>query len=909
MPDQTLKIVHRVKGSTPENKEFHRDLHRLSRTFYAGTNKIGLKDGTRRKPIEADTANSNEGEGNVHDDNDEVLPVSLLTVEMTGAKRRIEIPDDDSSFLIRAQPRPLKSVNVHVDERDHGQSYRTFAATFEEAAVPSGSFRYSGGRYIRRCLLRYYPNDRTASIELPSLESARKLDCRKANDGGPPTSITIGPVPPKANPLSGDFLRERHLCQKWVPRGAAPRAGSSLLASPTMELSDFHSVPRAGKSLDFVYRMSLFECPMIELSGKKFTVHDSDVLGAHRADASSIELSDASLSVALLTAGQDWERELSEQDDHGRSRENGAPEGQTGPGIEMGPDGYPIVWIKLHKKQGDAITTDIQPYRASFMRAAMMLASTRQDAQRQCLEYCVRAGSARNATRARVDSLLKPAQRLLEFATSQSREKQSILMRDLKLGINHVDREQLRRNKLLSPRFPTNILTLSATVEECMTVKETGVTFPGSSPSSTVFKIRCVAIVDLIDTEDDAIDWSDYISGDESRSSTFREEWIVYRQFRDFNALHKHLKSQVAVSETSGTASSRLVGAATAAFTVGGGPSSSERHRKALIPSLGQANKAGALGLTQKAIEKRRTILHDYLQHLLAPNHPLRQCSEILIFLGAFYPFPGGIRVGEAPTVEPDSLGRVGMVRTVYGESAVTLNVQDESTVTEQSSFSSPDKSVTIKARSYSAADSVTTFTENQPPTRRRSSRFQEEDIPPAIKAKIDKVPLSKVRQTMFELIRAQFDFENASFFRNRLLTAIKTMSFAVASNAEFRKTLYNTHKSYLNPEALADLIKLGLETIWPDGVFFESSPPLTPEQSQELAEKTREFLISAFPDQLRSILGAEITVDGLEMLHEMLQNRVVLKSLFYMFVDLLLLEVFPEFQDILTGCAALETE
>ncbi len=161
--------------------------------------------------------------------------------------------------------------------------------------------------------------------------------------------------------------------------------------------------------------MSLFECPMvrkgvltllacfrlprlihpslsllkkIELSGKKFTVHDSDVLGAHRADASSIELSDASLSVALLTAGQDWERELSEQDDHGRSRENGAPEGQTGPGIEMGPDGYPIVWIKLHKKQGDAITTDIQPYRASFMRAAMMLASTRQDAQRQVGFHC-----------------------------------------------------------------------------------------------------------------------------------------------------------------------------------------------------------------------------------------------------------------------------------------------------------------------------------------------------------------------------------------------------------------------------------------------------------------------------------------------------------------------------------------
>ena len=269
-----------------------------------------------------------------------------------------------------------------------------------------------------------------------------------------------------------------------------------------MELSDFHSVPRAGKSIDFVYRMSLFECPMVELSGKKFTVHDSSVLGAHRADASSIELSDASLSVALLTAGQDWERQLSEQDDQRKSGTTHPK--QPDPGIEMGPDGYPIVWIKLHKKQGDIVTTDIQPYRASFMRAALMLASTRQDAQRQvrlhccassslctmisncfslyfqqCLVYCVRAGSARNATRARVDSLLKPTQRLLEFATSPSREKQSILMRDLKLGINHVDREQLRRNKLLSPRFPTNIRSLSAIVEECMTVKDTGVAFLG----------------------------------------------------------------------------------------------------------------------------------------------------------------------------------------------------------------------------------------------------------------------------------------------------------------------------------------------------------------------------------------------------------------------------------------------
>jgi len=509
-----------------------------------------------------------------------------------------------------------------------------------------------------------------------------------------------------------------------------------------------------------------------------------------------------------------------------------------------------------------------------------------------------------------VDSLLKPAQRLLEFATSPSREKQSILMRDLKLGINHVDREQLRRNKLLYPRHPTNIFSLSATVCGFMPAKDTGITFVGASPTTTVYKIRCVAFVELVDTDDDEVDLTDYVSADGSRANMFREEWVVYRQFRDFNTLHKHLKTQVAITETSGTASSRLVGAATAAFTVGSAPSGSERHRKVLIPSLGQASKAGALGLTQKAIEKRRTILNDYLQHFMTAHHPLRQCSEMLTFLGAFHPFPAGIKTGEAPSTSPDGLGRIAMVRTVYGETVPTPVASDAPKHSERIMPTMPQKSVDTKPRSFSAADSVASpGDEQEDPVITKSTRLREQDMAPAIKAKIDKVPLAKVRQAVFELIRAQFDFENASFFRNRLLTALKTMSFAVATNGEFRKTLYKTHQSYLNADSIADLIKMGLDMLWPDGVFFESSPALTPEQSQELAEKAKKLLVNAFPDQLRSILGAEITEDGLEMLHEMLQNRVVLKSLLYMFVDLLLLEVFPEFQDFLTGGAALETE
>ena len=48
-------------------------------------------------------------------------------------------------------------------------------------------------------------------------------------------------------------------------------------------------------------------------------------------------------------------------------------------------------------------------------------------------------------------------------------------------------------------------------------------------------------------------------------------------------------------------------------------------------------------------------------------------------------------------------------------------------------------------------------------------------------------------------------------------------------------------------------------------------------------------------------ILGKELTKDGLDVVHEMLQNRVVVTSLFYMLFDLLWIEVFPELRDVLT--------
>ena len=160
---------------------------------------------------------------------------------------------------------------------------------------------------------------------------------------------------------------------------------------------------------------------MIELGGKIFTVHDASSLGTHRADASSLEMSDAALSASLLSIGE-------ATTDENRQ-------------IEMGDDGYPVIWMKFSRKQDDA-QIEVRPYRVSFVRAALLVTAARQEAQLQSLVSCVKAGSAKKATKAMTDSKLKPTLRLLEYAATRSREKQSLLLRDMKLGVNHIDREQ-----------------------------------------------------------------------------------------------------------------------------------------------------------------------------------------------------------------------------------------------------------------------------------------------------------------------------------------------------------------------------------------------------------------------------------------------------------------------------------
>lgn len=497
---------------------------------------------------------------------------------------------------------------------------------------------------------------------------------------------------------------------------------------------------------------------------------------------------------------------------------------------------------------------------------------------------------------------MKPTMKILEHANDRTNERlrESILLRDLKLGVYHIDREQLRRNGLLNPRFPTSICELSASVEGPVQARDVAELASSSTvpPASTMYKIRCVATVELVSTEDDATELESYLCEDGTLAAQYREEWIIYRSMKDFQAFHKHLKSEIANTEATASAGSRLVGAATAAFST---VSQGRRNRKSLIPSLAQASKTGAIAVTQKAIVKRGELLGEYLDYLLSSGHVINRCMELMLFLGASFPFPSEVHVTKKPIRLVDPLGRTNFIRIVAAQGVknsearrLTMNQNAPPSITRLSS--NLDDSNPI----FSAGEGENISTE----------KSDDSDLIDSILSKVDQVPLSEVRNRLVELVKYQFGFENASFFRSRLLSALETASFvAMTKGSEFRKLLYRVHLQHLSPEAIAALIEKVLDMLWPNGCWLVPRPAFTQEEENALKEGSRQLLHERFPEQIRAILGKDLTRDGLDMLHEMLQNRLVMKSLFYMLFDLLWIEVFPELRDALPCASALDID
>lgn len=243
---------------------------------------------------------------------------------------------------------------IHRDSQQANLACKIYVAMYEEPAIHPKSKRYYGGRYLRQCLLKYYPNDKTASVSI-----ANDLTVLDRRVGQP----SVEHILPK------DFQNTKHSCLK------VGMSGASLLTSPLMEPNDFNAAPRGGKAVEFIHRISFFERVKVELSGKRFVIHDASSLLQHRASESALELSDAALTAAIILRGPSGLNACNTQGNDQRSFS-----------IRISDDGSPLVLLRASApgKEHNA-KEEARAYRPSFLRAALLVKSARQEAQNQCV--------------------------------------------------------------------------------------------------------------------------------------------------------------------------------------------------------------------------------------------------------------------------------------------------------------------------------------------------------------------------------------------------------------------------------------------------------------------------------------------------------------------------------------------
>jgi hypothetical protein len=452
---------------------------------------------------------------------------------------------------------------------------------------------------------------------------------------------------------------------------------------------------------------------------------------------------------------------------------------------------------------------------------------------------------------------------------------------------------------------------LTTKVESAVEVKAPSNVDLLGKPTLILFKIRCTAITEFIGQD------NDLARGGEAGSKPryFREEWVVLRSLRDFSVFHRHIKSQVSPSEHSAGTGARLVGAATAALTmVGGSQVVAKKERGPLVPSLSKATQAGTLGLSsKKVIERRKKLLDEYLKYMVAPNNSLSRCPELLIFLGAYTNiFPSGDNDQFG-----DEFGREDASRAELDTEKLKAGLVHVKRGTEQKR---PE--VTPKKTNKSVVNSTTSINgfdamSDAPPEPGTSLVEESQKVTDTAQTNVNRrialirsqeVSLKDVRRSAFRLLRNLFDLDNASFFRSRVISVLKTMSVAFTNSQDFHLMLFRSHVKYINGEWVSGWIFYLIDMFWPNGVFYTRGPDLTEYERLDLKLNSKKLLEQLFPLQLRTVLGKH-SDEGLDMLHEMLQNRLVLKSIAYMLLDLVWAEIFPELTDFVTGAACLEKD
>ncbi|VDO34172.1 unnamed protein product [Haemonchus placei] len=130
------------------------------------------------------------------------------------------------------------------------------------------------------------------------------------------------------------------------------------------------------------------------------------------------------------------------------------------------------------------------------------------------------------------------------------------------------------------------------------------------------------------------------------------------------------------------------------------------------------------------------------------------------------------------------------------------------------------------------------------------------------------------------------------AWFRRQMVTVLR--QFVTPFGTSINKRIVDLVHWLTSEQQVTMYLTALRDSVWPDGQLAGDSPPRSLESRARARILAKSLMLSALPDELRLILGAETTYTGINTISNALQNKQLNRRLLYVLLERLLITIFP---------------
>ncbi|CAH1265099.1 SNX25 [Branchiostoma lanceolatum] len=168
------------------------------------------------------------------------------------------------------------------------------------------------------------------------------------------------------------------------------------------------------------------------------------------------------------------------------------------------------------------------------------------------------------------------------------------------------------------------------------------------------------------------------------------------------------------------------------------------------------------------------------------------------------------------------------------------------------------------------------------------------EDLEDAIEDSEGRDGKDSIAEPLYTLLGEIFELRGVTKWLRRTLIAFVQVTFGASIDKQVRESV----EWLFSEPMLVYYIHLLRDSLWPGGKLAPAAPDRTEEEKLQTKQQVKQKLLDNMPDMLQSLVGQQNARRGVIKVFEGLQDKTINKHLFYVLLEMFLVEVCVELRD-----------